>query len=92
MNSIEEMLDDLKLMPFPSELGGKKFDGIDPTDVNRLALNCINLFLQSGSLDSNNKENLNKTMSELRILNPKLVGDAQVYFGKLYRLCDLVYE
>jgi len=92
MNSIENILNDLKLMQFPDEIADIKSNDLDPVAVNKLAFACAHAFLKKGQLNSADKNNLDRCLSDLRILNPKLVGGAQVYFGKLYRLCDVVYQ
>ena len=92
MREIEKLWAAFEKIPFPSNLAGEEIDGVDPVSIDKFATGCIRAFLTSGKLDESKKEILNKCMSELRKLNPKLVGDSQVYFGKLYRLCDLVYS
>ena len=89
---MEKHWQEFKLLPFPRELAGKTIAGVNPERVEQLAADCIRSFLEGGrTLDARHREILVKCMTDLRKLNPILDGDAQVYFGKLYRLCDLVY-
>jgi len=92
MKELEKLWTEFKEISFPSSLAGEKIEGIDPVSVDTFSAGCISSFLASGMLDEEKKKTLKECMSELRILNPKLVGESQVYFGKLYRLCELVYS
>ena len=89
---MEKLWHEFQLLPYPSDMVGKEIEGINPSEVDKLATGCIRSYLKDGkSLDTNTKAILKQCMTDLRRLNPKLGGNAQVYFGKLYRLCDLVY-
>ena len=93
MNQIEKLWKEIQEMPFPSNMQSKDIDGINPYEIASLATDCISSYFDSDQeLERDKKEKLKECMEDLRSLNPKLRGDAQVYFGKLYRLCDLVYK
>lgn len=64
--------------------------GLDPVSIDTVASCCIESYVKNGHISHEQKLVLDRCLSQMRALNPKLVGDAQVYFGKLYRLCDLV--
>ena len=93
MNDIKQLWEEHQKSPFPNEMNDKKINDTDVVEINAIASGCISSFIESGgSLDPNRKIILNNCMSMLKELNPTLVGNAQVYFGKLYRLCDLVHS
>ena len=92
MKEIAKLWAEFNKIPFPRNLTGEEIEGIDPVSVDTYAAGCISSFIAGEKIDKDKKEILKECMSEMRILNPKLVGESQVYFGKLYRLCDLVYS
>ena len=93
MNDVKQLWNEFQKTPFPSELAGPEIYGIDPVEIDAFAAGCISSFIDNGGLlEAEKKKILNNCMSELKRINPTLVADSQVYFGKLYRLCDIVYS
>ena len=91
MNDIKQLWHEWKKLPFPATVAGKKIEGFDPAEIAANASRCINAFFDAnGALDAEHAGMLRACMSDMQIVNQKCVGDDQVYFGKLYRLCDLV--
>ena len=91
MKAVEQLWADLQKCPFPRGMAGQ-VAGVRPTQLNVLATGCVRAFLANGGrLDVGEKATLGRCLSDLRRLNPELAGEEQVYFGKLYRVCDLVY-
>ena len=93
MKNIQHLWAELSAASLPSNLSNVAINGIDPCLINRQAADCIRTFLgHNGTLDPAHKQTLSQCLSDMEILNPTLVGEAQVYFGKLYRLCDLIRD
>lgn len=91
MNDVKQLWREWKQLPFPAAVAGKKIEGLAPEEISATASRCIGTFLDAnGELGAEHTGMLRKCMSDMQIVNPKCVGDTQVYFGKLYRLCDLV--
>ncbi|MEQ6340934.1 MAG: hypothetical protein M3A44_04590 [Gammaproteobacteria bacterium] len=91
MNDIKQLWHEWKQLPFPAAVAGKMIEGRAPEEISATASCCISVYLDAnGALDAEHAGMLRKCMSDMQIVNPKCVGDSQVYFGKLYRLCDLV--
>lgn len=92
MNDVNQLWVAFQKTPIPEIVAGQEGREISLIEVDTLAEGCISSFIKNaGMLDIEKKNTLGNCLSVLRKLNPTLVGDAQVYFGKLYRLCDLVY-
>ncbi|MDH5324436.1 MAG: hypothetical protein OEZ68_04015 [Gammaproteobacteria bacterium] len=58
--------------------------------TRRQAEECIQQYLRRGGLSRNMRATLQHCIEQMRQFNPTLQGEAQVYFGLLYRLCDLL--
>lgn len=89
MNDVKTLWDELKSTPCPaSDSHQSKLN-----EVDRSVAGCVQVYISNGGvLAAGQKATLGRCMQTLREINPGLNGDAQVYFGKLYRLCDLVYN
>ncbi len=93
MSDIKQLWHEWKKLPFPAAVTGKKIESFDLGELSATASRCVSTFLDAnGTLDAEHAGMLKKCMSDMQTVNPKCVGDAQVYFGKLYRLCDLVSD
>lgn len=92
MTDIKALWDDLQRQPLPGNLAQVAGGKTDAEGLARRAQECVRAFMAADALDNGKRRQLEQCLAEMRSINPKLVGEAQVYFGKLYRLCDLVYE
>lgn len=91
MISINEIWTAWRNLPFPSDLQEEHFAGVNFNKLLDDAVCSIEAFLENhGQLNQQEMRQLEKCRAELKKINPAMVGEAQVYFGKLYRLCDLV--
>ena len=88
MNAIEKIWTDLnKLVPPTGER-----EGVDLTLLGSSSLSCVGTFLESGTLNTQQQQTLQRNLGQMRQLNPKLTGEHQLYFGLLYRVCEIVSE
>lgn len=89
MTTIEAQWQEFRQTPFPKDMHGNTIAGINPTELNAVIAACMDAYTSGAGIA---KADVQKHLAALQILNPNLTGDAQVYFGKLYRLLDLVNE
>jgi len=90
MNDIKQMWSELQ-KSFPTQATELNINGIDLTGTHRVACDCINEFIRnSGKLDPETIRMLHPCKAELQKAIPHIKGETQVYFAKLYRLCDLL--
>lgn len=85
MTKIDAVWQDVNNTPFPTNVLA------DAVALDVRAKHCVDAFLSGGgALKAKERQALQACLLEMRKMNPSLVGDAQVYFGKLYRLCSLM--
>lgn len=85
MTRIDAVWQEVNNTPFPVNVLA------DAVALDLRAKHCVDAFLTGGgALTGRERRKLDACLVEMRQMNPNLVGDAQVYFGKLYRLCSLM--
>jgi len=90
MNDIKQMWNELQ-NTFPAEATELNINGIALKKTNRLACDCINEFIfNHGKLTTETIKMLSPCKVELQKVIPHIKGETQVYFAKLYRLCDVI--
>ncbi|WP_299776416.1 hypothetical protein [uncultured Pseudoteredinibacter sp.] len=77
---------------FPSDFGGKDVNGVCVTSVDSYASGCISSFVnkESGSLDIERFQILQKCEKELEKVLPFVENEAFEYFSRLYSMCGIV--
>lgn len=96
MNDIKQLWTELRKLPLPANASANNVTNINPETLRAHASQIISAYLETdgletdGALKSAQLAQLNDCVLKLKQLNPTLIGDAQVYFGKLYRICDLL--
>lgn len=91
MNDIKQLWAEVRKLPLPANASVNNVTHIDPDTLRAHASQIISAYLETdGALNSAQRAQLNLCVANLKTLNPTLLGDAQVYFGKLYRICDLL--
>ena len=88
MNTIEELLGILGSKTVPNG----EINGISLEELSRSSLASVRHFLKTGKLDTAHAQVLQRSLANLRLVNPALTGENQVYFGLLYRVCELTSE
>ncbi len=90
MNDIKQMWSELQ-NTLPTEATELNIGGIDLTGTYRFACDCINEFIRNdGKLEAETITMLPPCKAELQKVMPHIKGETQVYFAKLYRLCDVI--
>jgi len=85
MTKIDAVWQEVSNTPFPVNILA------DAVALDVRAKHCVDAFLTGGgALTGKERRVLQSCLKEMQTMNPSLVGDAQVYFGKLYRLCSLM--
>ena len=87
MNAINQLLSTLSAKPVPSG----EVNGIMLEDFSQRTLAVVREAAR-GVLNSDNTGKLHNSLAVMRQLNPQLSGENQVYFGLLYRVCELASE
>lgn len=91
VGEIEEMWDEWKALPFPSEYAGKEVGGVCVTSLDSYAAGCIETFVsRGGSLDAGRVSILEGCERELEAVVKSLDGDARRYFERLLRITEQV--
>ena len=90
MKAITDLWDSLQSCKVPVPLPDTP--GMDAAQLIEQATRCVRYYLQNNSLDKVHENTLQQCLHALREVNPGLQGQAQLYFGLLYRLCDVLWQ
>ena len=90
LKNVQILVDDLGTMPIPTEAECPPAVATDATAIAVRVRHAVDFYLTHGVLSDLQRQELSHCRDELQRLNPQMHGRAQVYFGKLYRLCDVV--
>src|SRR3954469_12961723 len=93
VNEVRTMWNEWKVIPFPSEYGGKDVAGICVTSLDTFAAGCIDTFVsRNGRLDKRRISVLDKCKNDLEVVVNSLDGDARAYFNDLLFLSKRVLQ
>lgn len=87
------MWNDLQTSPYPESLITDTVKGFNLVAMNKNLSGCVKTYINTGGiLDHHQWQSFNQHTDNLQQVIPQLNGNEQVYYAKLYRLCDVIRE
>ena len=91
LSMVKQLWADFQKLPFPHDIKSRSEAYVDMGRLNTTARQCIQQYVEkNGEIDIATRQLLKNCLDDMSTRNHGLTGDAQVYFGVLYRICDLI--
>ena len=89
---IKAIFDELTQNTTHRELKTSSVDHMDLTALNHEIIHRLNKFFSISTESNQNLVEFSQHISQLEKIIPQLNGNEQVYYAKLYRVCQLLIE